>query len=490
MTKPDLLSEDLGAVGTITGPSSPDSNGQKDVSTSADAPEEYRTLAELNDLASSGSSSLKLNDTEKKRASIAVQRGLGSDEEIDEILNGQKEDKDTSVKTEVKDRVPVEDNTDDNVIDTSTQSEEDTELGQSEPAGDDNIDSQLLNALGPHLKNAESIDDAVQAIKDLEYGANRKGEFVNKAEKLGIKNIQELEQTVSTLNNIDKTIAERLQSPQGLQSLYKDFGMQMPAGVMNGTAPVNNGQQAQENPVNNGGEMPQELNQYLENIEQDGFIGAGDFKNLIPMLANSIQKNLETKYQEQNSRFDKVGQYVNGLAQKSAREQAVQTTFQEAREISSKFSSFDEGLVLSEDPSIIWKESVNSKNQVQSNTHPEWPKLQHILTIRKMAIDEERAMYKEKGITNMQPDVMAVLSKRFINNGQLSKIQKNAGKIAKSNLVSQLASKLQPSLHGKRSSSNESFKTPKSSSDVKNMSKGQRKQFFNKLKRGDIRVGL
>ena len=490
---PDITSEiDTGEAGVVTrAPGRPDSNGQPGDGTSAGTKEEYRTLAELNELAKSGS--LKMNDTEKKRSKIAVTRGLSSDDEIDAILNGQADGKGDSAKSEPAGKVTGDDNTDNEPGEDEETETPDNNIVDDGGGGDDNIDSQLLNAIGPHLQKAESVEDAVQAIKDLEHRANRGGEFVNRAEKLGIKSVEDLEKTVRTLDNIDRDIVQRLSSPAALQTLYEDFGIPVPKGILNGTAPPSNGQNRNQPPgapPRDNGQLPQELEQYLTDIEEDGFIGAKQFKELIPALANNIQKNLEAKYEQQNQRFDQVGKYVANLAKQSAQTAAVNNSFQEAREISSKFSKFDESLSLTEDPSVIWKESVGPGNIVKKTTHPEWGKLANILQIRKLAIDEKMSEYKQRGVKNGRPDVMAILSKKFITTGQLSKIQANAGKSAKSNLVSQLATKLQPSLHGKRQSGSEGFKTPKSNSDVKNMSKDQRKMFFAKLKRGDIRVGL
>jgi len=492
----DIESEiDLGGAGTVdagaAGSPAPEGNGAG--GTSVDAPEEFRSLAELNEAANG--SSLKLNDTEKKRASIAVKRGFTSDEQIDAFINDSSQKQNGSGKSESKDKnVSGADEPDNNESDKEPES---NDTDNNEPDGDEDgdvadgdIDSQLLEVIGPHLKNAESVEDAVQAVKDLAHEANRKGEFMNRAEKVGVKSIEDLERTVQTLNNIDSDISTRLQTPEGLKGLYDAFKIPVPnwMGSVAGAAGDANGN-ANIQQQNNTGELPPELNQYLNDIEEDGFIGAKQFKELIPALANNIQKNLEAKYETQNENFKQVGNYVSGLAKQSAKEAAFNTSIQDVREISSKFSKFDENLKMETDPLTIWRESITPDMKVKKDAHAEWPKLQHILSLRQVAIKTQMAEYSQAGVKNATPDVMAYLAKSFINNGQLSKIQEAAGKNAKKNLVSQLASKLQPSLNGKKAASREGFKAPKNNSDVRNMTKPQRAEFFARLRRGDIKVG-
>lgn len=449
--------------------------------------ETFRTIAELNKLAEDGKD-IKMTDLERKRVNVAVKRNIMDDDQITQILNGAKPEDvvgskasdDTQTDDGTQPTNDVSDN-DDGATPEDTQGADDGEGGDDDEV---EIDSILLQAIGPHLKKADSVEDAVQAIKDLEHDNNRKGEFVNKAKELGVDSVDKLSDTINTLNEIDGVVSKALTSPEGLQSLYAAYNITPPEWLGKPNAGGNlNGQST------NDGATPKELDQFMADLENDGFVNASTFKNMLPTLVSTIQKNVESKFGEQTKQLEGLTKYVNNLSAQTQREQRVAQSFNDSRTIADKFSQFDPELKLTADPQAIWNDSVNAKGELKAKPHAEFPKLQRILTLRKQAIDAQTVEFQQAGIKG-QVDPIGYLSKMFITTGQLGKLQDDTRRSVRTNMTSSLARVLQPNVLNKKSrkGGDSSYKIPKSEKDIKKMSPAQRKKFLSDVKSGKLVV--
>jgi len=455
-------------------------------------PEEYRSLAELNEGADR--SGFKLNATETKRVRIALSNGFKSDEDIDAYLKEKGEDVTPKAKSDEGDDKDDKNDSDSKSDDEGKDKNDGDDNTEPDDSGEDDIDSKLLKVIGPHLEKADSVEDAVTAIKNLTHHASQKSEFVNRATKLGLDTPEKIEQMVGTLDGIDADISSRLQSPEGLKGLYESFDIPIPDWM--GQVAEADGGKYNGKPADKGSkkvvsnELPADMKTALDEIENDGYIGAQQFKDLIPSLVSHIQGNLEAKYEEQNVNMQKVGKYVNGLAKQTQQKQIITNTFQDAREISDQIGRFDENVKLKEDPATIWKESIGADGKLKKEVHSEFKKLQKILAVRKGALKQINEGYAKMGIKRGPVDVIAFLSKKIVTSGSLLEMSNKAGRNAKQNLVASLAKKLQPNLRDKKINKNQdAFKAPKTENDVKNMSRTNRKLFFEKLRRGDLKVG-
>lgn len=470
-----------------------DDSGGGDAGTSGDesqdsdgADEKVRSFAELNERASD--SNFKMNESERKRVQLAVTRGLTSDEQIDDILNKGKDSSDSEEKSE-KSEEDEEDNKSES--DDDNNKNEDNNEADPDDSGE-SIDSQLLKVIGPHLDKAESVEDAVTAVKNLQHHAQQSSEFKNKFVSMGLDTPEKGEQALKTLSNIDTDIQNRLQSPEGLKSLYGAYNIPVPSwmgNVASSDATKFNGAVPNTN-SNDNNALPAELGQMLGDIDNDGYIGAQQLKDMIPSLVSHIQGNLEKKYEAQGANMKKVGDYVAGLAKTTQRTQEIDKAFQDAREISDQIGRYDENVKLKDDPKTIWKESISETGKVKKETHPEFKKLQKIFGVRKGAMTQINAYNTKLGIKNGPVDVIGHLSKVLVSSGSLQNILNKNGKDLKQNLMGQLASKLQPNIRDKKIPKHDvGFKVPKSQKDVSNMTRSQRKVFLEKLRKGSLVVG-
>jgi hypothetical protein len=452
--------------------SSDDSGGKPDGSDSQS--EKFRGLAELDKLSSR--SDFQMNETEKKRVRLAGQHGFTTDEEIDGFLSKQS-DKDTGqAKSDTDDS-----DADDSDADDSGKPDK----GKAQSDDGKGVDSLLLKAIAPHLdKSAETVDDAVKAIKNLQHEVSTRGEFVNKAKELGINTADELAASMDMMKNIDADISKRLKDPQGLKGMYDAFKIPVPAwlgDLSKGSGDGKGGDDSQPPAV------PEELQTYMDKIEDDGYIGAGDFKKLIPSLIAHLNTSLEKKYEDMSKGFKEVGGYVTKLMKSTQQQNRIASSFADARQISDNFGKFDESLILKSDPKTIWTQSVNSDGKQKSKVHPEFDTLKKVLTLRQKAIQYAVNLSKKTGKTVM-PDVMGYLAKAFVTAGGIDDIKDDASKKASQKLVANLMKKLQPPVGKGKGSPNEGFKVPKTMKDVENMSRKERQIFLKKLKTGKLKA--
>lgn len=375
------------STSTVQNDGAKGASGEKKASSVASS--KPRSLAELRESIEGGDA--KLTPSEAKRIKTAALKGFTTEEEIDASLNSEPTSRKKGPAADKSGQ--NEDDADGDDLELLTDGNED-QGDDSENEGDDTLDedsddadetdekkglkeeraelakaqqelNDVLKEISPNIKSAK---DAVESLKNL------RKEFSNRGAKLN-----EYEKQLSQLDGLDQSIAQMLQTPDGIAKLQQHYGVQPNGSNQGGNNP--NGQ------FNAG----QQLSQHdFDGMDDESILTKGQVQNVVKSLVDNHLREMRGEMQQWNQERGQIREVLTSEAQRRKAEQSRRSAISDWS-LGAKMM----GDLLPDEYGIktpvekIWSESIDEINENgrsrfvrRPDVHPEFEKLVRIMNLR------------------------------------------------------------------------------------------------------------
>lgn len=440
----------------------------------------YRSLKDLRKDSTGGKA--KFTPEESKRVRIAAQYGLKTDEAIDAKLAELADKKPASQK---KPEPPAKVGKDKTIppVKPGENPSQPPKLNPKTPPpkaeaeapapgaeGDDDL-IKLLPNVPPGDKKA-----AAEKIKFIRQRSDDYGALMNTLKEHGVTDHRQIPRLLQTLDSIDAEIAENLKTPEGLRKLYKAYasaGVTMPPGLAEaaapgGAAPAPGGRPAAAAPA-----APVDI---WKDKDESDYLSVGEVRAALPQLIESaVRAQVEAVTGGMHRTFEELQPVLTDLATRSHVETALSQAFRDVTDAVQYAGKHDPAYALKDPPEKIWRESVDERNKLRPQPHPEWPALAGILEARKAAA------------AGRYPSLRSYLADQFVTTGALDKLRTDTARAAREENLTRATTLPMPALNAGRRLGDDDYRTPRTTAEIERLRREKPEHY--KRFRQDVHAG-